>query len=68
MHQIPGLYIAQSSKEGRGVFTSVPINEGDIIEVCPVIEIPISQVPIIHKTVLHDYYFLWLRSIEKRGF
>lgn len=59
MHQIPGLYIAQSNKEGRGVYTSVPINEGDIIEVCPVIEIPISQVPIIHKTVLHDYYFLW---------
>jgi SET domain-containing protein len=59
MNQIPGLYITESSTIGRGVFTSVDITEGDTIEICPVIVIPKSQLPIIHKTVLHDYYFLW---------
>lgn len=45
--------------KGRGVYTSIPVSAGDVIEVSPVIVIPRSELPIIHKTVLHDYYFLW---------
>lgn len=59
MNQIPGLYITYSEGKGRGVFTSQDIEKGAVIEVCPVIFIPKAELPIIHKTVLHDYYFLW---------
>lgn len=64
MHQIPGLYVSESNAKGRGVFTSSHINAGDTIEICPVIVIPRSELPIIHKTVLHDYYFLWGDNME----
>jgi len=56
--QIPHLYIAHTDY-GRGVFTSAPITKGSVIEVCHVIVIPKGELPIIHKTCLHDYYFLW---------
>ncbi|MBL7794365.1 MAG: SET domain-containing protein-lysine N-methyltransferase [Saprospiraceae bacterium] len=58
MH-IPSLYIAPSPKAGRGVFTSAPIEPDDVIEICPVIIVPEKDVPLIHQTYLHDYYFLW---------
>jgi len=64
MNQIPGLYITTSTEKGRGVFTSIDISEGDIIEVCPVIIMPKAELPIIHKTILHDYYFLWGENME----
>jgi SET domain-containing protein len=59
MHQIPGLYISYSPGRGRGVFTTEAICEGDLIEICQVIVMPSSELPVVHKTVLHDYYFLW---------
>ncbi|MEZ4982444.1 MAG: SET domain-containing protein [Saprospiraceae bacterium] len=59
MQRIPGIYFAYSDIGGRGVFTSTDIPEGSLIEICPVIVIPKAELPIIHKTVLHDYYFLW---------
>ena len=65
MNQRPGLYIAHSEGKGRGVFTSEEIQAGEIIEICPVLVIPSSQLPIIHKTVLHDYYFLWGEKMDQ---
>ena len=65
MHQIPGLYITESERKGRGVFTSIDISEGDTIEICPVIQIPKAQLPVIHKTILHDYYFLWGEEMDE---
>lgn len=59
MNQRPGLFVTTSGNMGRGVYTGQPISAGEIIEVCPVIIIPKAELPIIHKTVLHDYYFLW---------
>jgi len=56
--QIPNLYIAETN-HGRGVFTAAPISKGSVIEVCHVIIIPAEELPIIHRTHLHDYYFLW---------
>lgn len=56
---MPGLYILDTDMSGRGVFTSREINERDLIEVCQVVVIPKSELPIVHKTILHDYYFLW---------
>lgn len=64
MFQIPGLYVAEDKYKGRGVHTSMRISTGDLIEICPVIQIPSSELPIIHKTVLHDYYFLWGMDLD----
>lgn len=64
--QIPGLYIGQTEEKGRGVFTAADIHEGDTIEICPVIELPATEMPVIHKTFLHDYYFVWNED-EKSG-
>lgn len=64
MNQIPGLFISEIPKKGRGVYTSMDIISGDTIEICPVIIIPKLQLPIIHKTILHDYYFLWGEHME----
>lgn len=58
MH-IPGLYIAHVDGKGRGVFTAEPVSEGDLIELCPVLVLSPKDLPAIHATQLHDYYFLW---------
>jgi len=59
MQQIPGLYILKDDSKGRCIYTAGEISAGSTIEVCPIIIIPKEQVPVIHKTVLHDYYFIW---------
>ncbi len=58
MRHIPGLYIFESEK-GRGVYSAESISVEDTIEVCPIILIPETEKDIIHKTKLHDYYFIW---------
>lgn len=62
MLHVPGLYIQDVPYKGRGVFCGHDLQEGDTIELCPVIVIPPSEVPSIHGTHLHDYYFLWPAS------
>ena len=57
--QIPGLYVASSELGGRGVFSISQINSGDLIETCPVIILGAEDLELIHKTLLHDYYFIW---------
>lgn len=47
------------------MFTAEDIHAGDAIEVCPVIVIPRRELPVIHKTILHDYYFLWGEELEE---
>lgn len=59
MLHVPGLYIQDTVKKGRGVFCAHDLQEGDTIELCPLIVIPPSEVAAIHETHLHDYYFLW---------
>ena len=58
----PALFIAQSTNAGRGVFSTQDLSKGDAIESCPVIVIPKLEVPLIHKTFLHDYYFIWKKG------
>jgi len=64
MHQVPGLYISDVNDKGRGVFTAQEIPDGALIEVCPVLVVPKAELPVIHKTVLHDYYFLWGEDMD----
>lgn len=65
MQRLPYLFFGKSKLGGRGVFTAEPIKEGSLIEICPVIILPEEELPIIHNTYLHDYYFLWGED-EKR--
>lgn len=58
MLHIPSLYIMESEGRGRGVFTSEEIEVDCVIELCPLIIIPKKEVTLIHKTVLHDYYYV----------
>lgn len=58
MRQIPGIYILENEK-GRSVYSGIEINPDDIIEACPILHIPEEQKAIIHKTAIHDYYFIW---------
>jgi SET domain-containing protein len=54
----------ETEDKGRGVFCMQDINAGDTIEVCQLIILPSAELPIIHKTKLHDYYFLWGQNHE----
>ena len=58
LQQIPGLYVAETEKKGRGMFCANGIKEGELIEICPLIKIPKDQVASIDKTILYNYYFL----------
>lgn len=58
MLHVPGLFIAPSEKEGRGVFTTTELHKGDVIEICPLLIIPESDLPKINPTILYDYYFI----------
>ena len=58
MLHVPGLYIAHSEGRGRGVFTSIELSAGDIIEFCPIVIVPKEDQSKIHHSFLHDYYFL----------
>lgn len=59
MQQKPGLLVVHTEAKGRAVITTEAISSGDLIEVCHVIILAPEELPIIHKTSLHDYYFLW---------
>lgn len=59
MLHVPGLYILDTEEFGRGVYTSEPLRQGDMIEICPIIKIPTGQLEQIDKTKIYDYYFLW---------
>lgn len=65
MQQIPGLYVMDSELKGRSVYCQHDITKGDTIEICHIIVIPAVELPIIHKTRLHDYYFLWGESMNQ---
>jgi len=46
-------------KAGRGVFANGSIKKGEIIEECPVFVLSKKDYPIIKKTGLRNYYFMW---------
>ncbi len=57
--QRPQLYILENETSGRGVYCAEDISAGSFIEVCPVICLDKKDTSTIHKTRLHDYYFVW---------
>lgn len=53
------VYFAPSDIHGMGVFAAEPIPEGAVIEICPVLLFPKTQLAQVRQTVLDDYYFDW---------
>ncbi len=59
LSQMPNLYISHHPQKGRGVHCTEDIPKGALIEICHVIVLSKEDAALIHKTHLHDYYFLW---------
>lgn len=55
------IYIAPSKipHAGRGVFALHAIHKGEVIEICPVIVVSATDVELLKRTELHNYYFSW---------
>ena len=53
------IFVASSELHGAGVFAARDIEPGDIIEICPVLLFPKSELEHVRRTVLDDYYFDW---------
>ncbi len=53
------IYFGLSEVHGNGVFAAGAISAGDVIEVCPVLLFPKSQLAAVRQTMLDDYYFDW---------
>ncbi len=53
------IYVTQSKikNAGRGVFASQDISKGEIIEVCPTLEIPNNDIFNLSESILANYYF-----------
>lgn len=62
------IYFAPSDVHGTGVFAAEPIEEGAVIEICPVILFSKAQLPHVRQTVLDDYYFDWGDDGEQYAF
>lgn len=56
---LPGIYIGETVKKGRGVFSSAEILADTVIEVSPVIVMSFKERMLLDKTLLHDYIFEW---------
>jgi len=61
------LYIQEVTGKGRGVFCTEDLEEGDEIEVCPVIVCPAKDTKHLNKTTLYHYYFMWGDDGESAG-
>lgn len=59
MQRLESIYYSNTESKGRGVYTALDIPEKSLIEICPVIFIPKDQLPLIDRTVIYHYYFIW---------
>ena len=58
------IFVRETAGKGRGVFTRNRIRAGEVIEEGPVIVMPPSEVGVLEKTALQDYYFDWGENQE----
>lgn len=61
------IYTAKSTipHADRGIFAAVPIKEGEIIEVCPFIEIPDPDSANLETDFLINYYYFFGETKER---
>lgn len=57
--QQAAIFFAPSERHGLGVFAARDFEAEEIIEVCPLILFPKSELQHIRQTTLDDYYFDW---------
>lgn len=53
------LVVRNAGHKGRGVFTSKEIKKGDIIEICPIIELSKKDHYMLIDNLLENYTFVW---------
>ena len=55
------VYVSDSKipNAGRGVFAAIAFLMGDTIEECPILDLPEVDYPLLKKTALRNYYFMW---------
>ncbi len=53
------IYVADTAKMGKGVFTSMQIDADEIVEIAEVIVMPAHDKELLNKTRLKDYIFDW---------
>jgi SET domain-containing protein len=53
------LFVANAGHKGRGVFTSKVLSKGDVIEICPIIEMSYKEHQKLVGHILENYAFVW---------
>ncbi len=56
---IKGLLVAHTTNKGLGVYTTKAIKAHTVVEVAPVIIMPLLHKQHLDNTLLHDYIFMW---------
>lgn len=61
------IYIKNSKikNAGRGVFAKTAIKKGEVIEVCPIINIPEHDLANLNESILNTYFFFYGKRKEK---
>ncbi len=57
--------ISRIPNSGRGVFARVDVKKGEIIESCPVIEVPSGDVANLSESVLNTYFYYLGKDKER---
>lgn len=53
------LYVSSAGNKGRGVFTSENIRKGELIEICPIIELTYKEHQRLAQHLLEEYVYVW---------
>lgn len=53
------LFVSNAGHKGRGVFTSKILKKGDLVEICPVIELSYKEHQTLAGHLLENYAFVW---------
>lgn len=53
------LFVSNAGHKGRGVFTSKVLKKGELIEICPVIEVSYKDHQKLVGNILENYTFVW---------
>jgi SET domain-containing protein len=61
----PYLFVNETTKKGRGVFTRERIPANTVVELAPVIVMEGKDRLHLDKTLLHDYIFEWGKGKDK---
>lgn len=55
----PDIVIGASSIHGRGVFATRDFQEGEVVEICPVLVVSEEEIEFLDKTELTNYRYAW---------